>query len=276
MNTWADLFVTVNPTLLLGYCLFLGSVCGWFVCKTVNHPTFKFSNAAWPILDDLFEPKLDCLWMITVVGIISAVSYYTNASVVEFASSVTGIVGAVLVAKGKSSSYFWGFIATALYTWISYKFKLYGETITYAFLFLPMQVIGYYLWMKNSSNENYDVIKKVMSTKQRIVLFIGTGLAIAAYAEFLNLLNGSMPGLDSATAILSIVATTLMIMRYAEQWLIWMCVNIVAVTMWIQAASKHDDAGWATLAMWVTFLLNCVYGWYKWRKGGSLENIKES
>ena len=168
-------------------------------------------------------------------------------------------IGAILVAKGKISSYVWGFVGTALYLYISYQYKLYGETITYALLFLPMQVSGYYYWIRNSKEADTDVIKKVMTTKQRIWLFVGTATAIAAYAAFLRYLEGAMPGLDSATAILSIVATTLMVMRYAEQWLIWILVNTVAVVMWVLAVLHHQDQGFAVLAMWSTFWLTIPY-----------------
>ena len=106
-----------------------------------------------------------------------------------------------------------------------------------------------------------------MTTKQRVCLFIGTATAIAAYAFFLRFLEGATPGLDSATSILSVVATTLMVMRYAEQWLVWIMVNSVAVAMWVIAVMHHQTQGFAVLAMWIMFLLNSVYGWYQWRKG---------
>lgn len=130
-----------------------------------------------------------------------------------------------------------------------------------------MQVSGYYYWIRNSKEQDTDVIKKVMTTKQRIWLFVGTGTAIAAYAAFLRYLEGATPGLDSATSILSIVATTLMVKRYAEQWLIWILVNTVAIAMWVLAVIHHQDQGFAVLTMWITFWLNSVYGWYQWRKG---------
>lgn len=214
--------------------------------------------------------KLEYLWLFVCSAAIIATSLIMGGGWIEFISSVTGIIGAILVAKGKISSYVWGAVATALYAYVSYQYKLYGETITYTFIFLPMQFIGYYYWIKSSvlnKDETADVIKKLLSTRDRILLFVGTFLAIAAYALFLKFLEGSTPGLDSATSILSIVATYLMVKRYAEQWLVWILVNIVAIVMWIIAVSHHQDQGWAVLAMWVTFLLNSVFGWIKWRKG---------
>ncbi|EBS4516457.1 hypothetical protein DQT32_03375 [Salmonella enterica subsp. enterica serovar Braenderup] len=259
--------LNLSPTLVWSYVLFLTTVCGIYIYRIAG-TDLKLSQVFSTCVTDFKGWTVkEYLWLFTAPAIICATSLIMGGGWIEFICSVTSIIGAILVAKGKISSYVWGFIGTALYLYISYQYKLYGETITYALLFLPMQVSGYYYWIRNSKEADTDVIKKVMTTKQRIWLFVGTATAIAAYAAFLRYLEGAMPGLDSATAILSIVATTLMVMRYAEQWLIWILVNTVAVVMWVLAVLHHQDQGFAVLAMWSTFWLNSVYGWYKWRKG---------
>lgn len=212
--------------------------------------------------------KLEYVWLFVCTAAIAATSILMKSSVLEFISSVTGIVGAILVAKGKISSYWWGVIATALYAWISYKYQLFGEAIMYTLVFLPMQVWGAVVWSRklNVSGDRADVIKNYLTTKQRIWVSVGTLVAIGLYALFVAELKGSMPGLDSATAILSILATTLMMYRYAEQWYAWVLVNIVAVVMWIQATLHHEGGGAVILVMWVAYLLNSLFGVYQWRK----------
>lgn len=214
--------------------------------------------------------KLEYLWLLICSASIATVSIVTGGTMVEFISSVTGIVGAILVAKGKLSSYYWGFVATVLYAYVSFTYKLYGETIMYTVLFTPMQVIGGIIWARklnvSSDGERADVIKNYLTTKQRWLVGIGTLIVIALYAEGISLLKGSLPGPDAATAILSVLATYLMMTRYAEQWYVWIIVNIVAVGMWVNLTLHHQGAGAANLAMWVTFLLNSVYGAYQWRK----------
>lgn len=218
--------------------------------------------------DFLGWTKLEYVWLFVCTAAIAATSILMKSNVLEFISSVTGIVGAILVAKGKISSYWWGVIATALYAWISYKYQLFGEAIMYTLVFLPMQVWGAVIWSSklNVSGDRADVIKNYLTTKQRIWVSVGTLVAIGLYALFVAELKGSMPGLDSATAILSILATTLMMYRYAEQWLVWLLVNVVAVIMWVQATLHHDGGGAVILVMWVAYLLNSLFGVYQWRK----------
>lgn len=220
--------------------------------------------------DFLYWNKLEYLWLIVCSVAIAMTSLLMGSTLIEFVSSVTGIIGAILVAKGKLSSYYWGFIATVLYAYISFTYKLYGETIMYTLLFTPMQLIGGIMWSRklkvSSDGVNADVIKKWLTTKQRWYVGIGTLASIGIYAWSISLLKGYSPGLDSATAILSILATVLMMMRYSEQWWIWVIVNIVAVILWVQATIHHEGAGAAILAMWITYLLNSLYGVYQWRK----------
>lgn len=214
--------------------------------------------------------RLEYLWLFVCSVTIAATSVIMGATLVEFVSSVTGIIGAILVAKGKLSSYYWGFVATALYAYISFTYKMYGETIMYTLLFTPLQLIGGILWSQklklSEDGQKADVVKKWLTTKQRLIVTVGTLIVIAAYAYGVSLLKGYSPGLDSATAILSVLATVLMVLRYSEQWLVWLLVNTVAIIMWVQATIHHQGAGAAILAMWVTFWLNSLYGWYKWKK----------
>ena len=259
--------LNLSPTLLLSYAVFLLTYCGFYVYR-ISATNLTFKEVLSSCFTDFSGWSVkEYLWVIAAPLAILIISLTMGSSNLEIVCSVVSIVGAILVAKGKISSYVWGFVGTGLYILISYQYRFYGETITYALLFLPMQVSGYYYWINNSKQENTDVIKKVMNTKQRIYLFVGTGIAIAAYAGFLRFLEGATPGLDSATSILSIVATTLMVKRYAEQWLVWILVNSVALVMWVLAVLHHQDQGYAVLMMWMTFLLNSIYGWYQWRKG---------
>lgn len=214
--------------------------------------------------------RLEYLWLFTCSLAIAATSIIMGGGTVEFVAAVTGIIGAILVAKGKLSSYYWGFVATVLYAYVSYKYQLYGEAIMYTLLFTPMQVVGGIIWAKklkiSDDGVRAEVIKKYLTTKQRWWVGIAILTGVFLYAEVISLLKGSAPTLDSATAILSILATYLMMKRYAEQWYVWVVVNVVAVTLWVQTALHHESQGWAMLAMWLAFLLNSLFGVYLWRK----------
>lgn len=214
--------------------------------------------------------KGEYIWLVTASAAILLISFVMGSNAIEVISSLTGVIGAILVAKAKLSSYLWGVVATGTYAWIAYVYQLYGEAILYTALFMPMQFIGYYIWLRaahrDSTDDTIDVEKRLLTTKQRAGVAMVTGIVIAVYAWLIGFLQGAAPGLDSATAVMSVLATTLMVLRYGEQWMVWILVNCVAIVMWVMMVLEHQDQGWAVLAMWVLYLLNAVYGWWKWRK----------
>lgn len=208
-------------------------------------------------------------WLIVAVVSILGISFVMGSSTVEIVSALTGIIGAILVARAKLSSYVWGAIATGTYAWIAFSYQLFGEAILYTLLFLPMQFIGYFMWLKaakKGENNTVEVVRRSLTNKQRAMVALAAATAIAIYAFFIGFLRGAEPGLDSATAILSVLATLLMMFRYGEQWVVWIIVNCVAIALWVIMVLQHQDQGWAVLAMWVLYLFNAVYGWWKWRR----------
>lgn len=262
--------LNLSPTVLYSYAVFLSIVCGYYIYRISGTEITlrEVFSTCWT--DFHGWSKKEYAWLFTAPAIICVTSLVMGGGWIEFICSFTSIVGAILVAKGKISSYIWGFVGTALYLYISLYYKLYGEVITYAILFLPMQVSGYFYWIKNKKVDSTDVVMKRMSTKVRWLVAIGTVITIILYAVFLRVLEGAFPGLDAGTAILSILATTLMVMRFSEQWFVWVLVNTVAIVLWVNAVLHHETQGFAVLAMWVTFWLNSVNGMYQWNKGSKV------
>ena len=174
----------------------------------------------------------------------------------------------ILVAQGKISNYVWGTVGVITYAYLAYTWGFYGETFLNAVYYLPMQFIGFYLWNSNKGNVDdtvsNTVLIKGMSKFQRImgILLIPVLITIGSYVLFL--LGGKLVILDATTTVLSIVAMGLMAARMKEQWLLWIVVNIVSIYMWLQSFMLGNPDGIATLLMWSVFLLNSIYGAWKW------------
>ena len=77
--------------------------------------------------------------------------------IIDGVAAISGIFCVVLCAKGKKSQYIWGLLNVIGYIIIAFFNKYYGEVMLNALYYLPSQFIGYYLWNKNSNEENGDV-----------------------------------------------------------------------------------------------------------------------
>lgn len=175
-------------------------------------------------------------------------------------AAISGIFCVVLCAKGKKSQYIWGLFNVIGYVIIAFMNKYYGEVMLNAIYYLPSQFIGYYLWNKNLNQATNDVKGKKLDYKKSILLLVVCGLGILGYKFILDLLKGSSTLLDSASTIVSIIANLLMMLRYREQWLLWIIIDAITVVMWVIAGDS------IMVTMWTVYLINAFYGYYNWTK----------
>lgn len=180
--------------------------------------------------------------------------------IIDSISAISGIFCVVLCAKGKKSQYIWGLLNVIGYVIIAWINKYYGEVMLNAIYYLPSQFIGYYLWNKHQNKETNDVKGKKLNLKSSIILLIACAIAIFCYKGILDLLGGSSTLLDSMSTVISVIANSLMLLRYREQWLLWIVVDIVTVIMWLIMGD------FIMVTMWSVYLINAFYGYYNWTK----------
>ena len=216
----------------------------------------------WLILFTLINFYLFFAWEDSLLGLIS---------------SLTGMLCVVLVAKGKISNYYFGIIQTSTYAYISFTYGLYGEAMLNALFYLPIQFIGIYLWRKNLTDNKTigeDVSVKRLGKKGWIYLVVISIVASIIYAFFLNAIGGQQVRLDSTAVVLSIIAQILMLRRFAEQWILWIVVNMLSIVLWIVTLTQSGGNDWSMLVMWSAFLVNSVYGYVNWMKMHKKQNAE--
>lgn len=207
--------------------------------------------------------KLDIIWLLIANIIILGLSLYWGDGPIAIISAMTGITCTVLISNKLVANYYFGIINVALYAYLSYQSKLYGDAMLNAFYYFPMQFVGIYMWKKNKS-DNGEVEARALTAKQKFILALVSIVAIVIYSLFLKFLGGNIPLIDSASTVLSVIAMILMVKQYLEQWYLWIIVNTISIIMW--AISLYQGSGeFATLLMWILYLLNSLYGLYKWK-----------
>ena len=180
--------------------------------------------------------------------------------IIDAIAAISGILCVVLCAKGKKSQYIWGVLNVVGYVIIAWINKYYGEVMLNALYYLPSQFIGYYLWNKHTNEETDDVEGNKLNITKSILLVIVCGVGILLYKILLDALGGQGTLLDSASTTISVFANLLMMLRYREQWLLWIIIDIITVIMWILAGDL------IMVTMWSVYLINAFYGYYNWTK----------
>lgn len=216
--------------------------------------------------------KFEKVWLVVSTLIILSLSLIGESTFIGTVASVSGVVCVVLVAKGKISSYFFGVIQAATYGYVAYGYGLFGEAHLNWYFFLPIQFIGFFLWYKNRKQQDdtvingEDIFAKRLQGMQWFILTIVIAIGYVGYSFYLDSIGSKLAGLDGLAVVLSVVAQFLMIFRYAEQWLLWIVINVLTIALWLVVLIQDGGNDWAILASWIAFLVNSIWGYYNWSK----------
>lgn len=208
---------------------------------------------------------LEIIWLITACLIILSLSIYWKENLVGIISSLSGIVCVILTGKGKLSSYIFGMINTVLYAYIAFTATYYGEVMLNIFYYVPMNIIGFIMWSRNINQNNQEVVKTQLKNKYKVLIFTLSFIAVFLYGLVLKQLGGSLPFADSASTVFAVTAQILCVKRCTEQWIMWILVNILNISIWAINFSQGGD-NIATLLMWRVFLINAIFMFIKWHR----------
>lgn len=207
----------------------------------------------------------EVMWLSIACITIFALSVYWKDTAMGIISATTGVACVVCTGKGKLSAYIFGMVNTLLYAIIAYKAQFYGEVMLNVIYYFPMQFYGIYVWSKHMNAETHEVEKKEMKFKGKLILGASVLGATIGYGYLLKLMGGALPYIDALSTVVSVVAMIVSIKMYAEQWILWIIVDIVTVIMWAIAFAQGNDSI-ATLLMWIVYLGNAVVMYVKWIK----------
>lgn len=209
--------------------------------------------------------KWEVIWLLVATAVILSVSVYWKDSIVATFAALTGIWCVILTGKGKLSSFWFGSINTVLYAIIAWEAKYWGEVMLNLIYYVPMNLVGLYMWSKNMNKETEEVVKKRLSLKKSIMSYGLVIVGTLGYGLFLKVLNGTLPFVDSMSTVFSVFAQFLCVKRYMEQWVLWVIVDVVTVIMWIYAF-VNGTGDMATVLMWSIYLINAIFMLIKWKK----------
>ncbi|NBH75188.1 nicotinamide riboside transporter PnuC [Rodentibacter pneumotropicus] len=203
----------------------------------------------------------EVIWLVVfIIAQIWAYVQQDDNTLLEMISGISGILCVVLVSKGKISNYFFGLIFAYTYFYVAWGQNFLGEMNTVLYVYLPAQFIGYFMWKNNMQNDNggESVVAKALTPKGWIALALFIGIGTFLFVQVLQTAGGSSTDLDGLTTIIVVAAQLLMILRYREQWLLWIVLNILSIILWAETQAMY--------LMYSAYLLNSLYGYYNWTK----------
>lgn len=209
--------------------------------------------------------KWELGWLTLSILAIAAISIITGDTALGIVSAISGIISAILTGKGKPSCYLFGVIYAITYIILTFRAAYYSSCIFELLIILPLEFIGLYQWIKHMNKETHEVHKQQMKTRSRILTALGIIVASILLGLLMTLTNDPLPFIDSFTTVTMAVAMFLAVMRYSEQWIVWIVVNVLGLLLWLRDFLNNGTNG-ALLMLWIIYVVNSVIMCVKWYK----------
>nr|WP_269847439.1 nicotinamide riboside transporter PnuC [Paenibacillus sonchi] len=205
-------------------------------------------------------------WLVLFTAIAVGFTVISKDSVLGFTVFITGVLCVVLAAKGNLMSYVFGMYNTVGYAYLAYVNGLFGEVMLNLLFFVPMNVVGFYMWKNNSNHGKLSMRQLELKGLLLVGAVCIAGCLLLGFG--LSFIPGQKsPYIDAITTVLSVVATLLMVRRFKEQWLVYIVLNMFTVLLWVIRMLEGSGEGLLMIVMWSAYLINAVYGYYNWNKG---------
>ncbi len=191
-------------------------------------------------------------------------------SVIGMISGVAGVLCLVYGMKGRKISFIFGTIQCIAMTYIAWISHAYGS-FAMDIIYIISQPIGWFMWGKNEATHSFEA-----NTRRKIFLVAFIAWIIGWFV--LSMLGGQLPYLDSINFIISLIAQLLYILKYKENWSLWIIVNIANATYWtiltIQMLMGENSIGslganLSQVALQFALLFNSVYANKVWASGAA-------
>lgn len=205
------------------------------------------------------------LWLAFVLTFQTVAWIINKESAFMLIMTLTSSLNLVLGAKGKVAGLYFAIINSAMYAYSCLAIPLYGEIMYNVLYSIPVSASAIYLWKKNTASDG-EVKFRTMSKNFIIGTLVVTIIAIFAYSQLLKWMGGNFAFMDSLTTVVSVIASMLYLLRYSEQWLMWVIVNSLSIVMWIMVLMSGDKSAILIIIMKVVNLCNSSYGYWNWRK----------
>ena len=221
-------------------------------------------------IKDLTEKEW-ALWLCSLLAVIASNLLAGNVDILTLAAVCVGVTSLIFAAKGNVWAQILMIVFSILYGIISWRFRYWGEMMTYLGMALPMAVWSTITWIKNPSANGKEVAIQKLTKKHVIgLVFFGT-VTTAVFYFILKVLNTPNIVFSTLSVTTSFFAASLTMLRSPFYALGYAANDIVLIVLWTLASLKNPE--YIPVAVnFAIFFFNDMYGFISWRKRAEVQN----
>lgn len=220
----------------------------------MNNPIKTLTKREWSI------------WLGSIIIVLISNLATKDFDLLTLVAALTGVTSLIFAAKGNVWSQVLMILFSILYGIISFRFRYWGEMLTYLGMTLPMAVWSTITWIKNPSENNGNEVQIQSLSKKHIVALCISGIIVTAvYYYILKSFNTPNIIFSTISIITSFIAASLTMLR-SSYYAVWYAVNdVVLIILWVLASLK-DPAYIPVVVNFSIFFMNDMYGFMSWKQ----------
>lgn len=184
--------------------------------------------------------------------------------ILEIIGALIGLVYIFL--EYKANFWLWpvGILMSLFYVVIFFNGKFYADAAVNLY-YIGANVYGLTVWLRHRFRQK-GVVEDLLSISKcprkiiAVCLFVSVLLWVLIYVVLHFFTDSVVPVGDAFTTALSIVAMWLLAHKYIEQWLFWIVVEVVSVSLYIWKGL------YPTAILYGVYTVVAVLGYFNWRK----------
>lgn len=220
----------------------------------MNNPIKTLTKREWSI------------WLGSIIIVLISNLATKDFDLLTLVAALTGETSLIFAAKGNVWGQVLMILFSILYGIISFRFRYWGEMLTYLGMTLPMAVWSTITWIKNPSENNGNEVQIQSLSKKHIVALCISGIIVTAvYYYILKSFNTPNIIFSTISIITSFIAASLTMLR-SSYYAVWYAVNdVVLIILWVLASLK-DPAYIPVVVNFSIFFMNDMYGFMSWKQ----------
>lgn len=219
----------------------------------MNNPIKDLTKFEWIIW-------IASLVIVTISNIVSG-----DIDVLTLIATWLGVTALIFAAKGNVWAQVLVIVFSILYSIISWRFRYWGEMITYLGMTMPMAIWSTITWIRNPAENGKEVTIRKLTSKYVILLSLSSVLATTIFWYLLKLLDTPNLVLSTISIFTSFIAASLTMLRSSYYALGYALNDIVLVILWTMA-SIENPVYIPVVVNFIIFLINDIYGFISWKK----------
>lgn len=139
----------------------------------MNNPILSLSKKEWALW-------VGSLFVVAVSNIISG-----DFDLLTLFAALVGVTSLIFAAKGNVWAQILMIVFSILYGIISWRFRYWGEMITYLGMTMPMAIWSTITWIRNPSKENENEVAIQKLSRKHVAALIFFGIAVTSGFYFI-------------------------------------------------------------------------------------------